>query len=800
MSGAEVAFADILIQAVATVAVSAVAQAAFGPEGPNIEGPRLNDLRAQTSVYGNPIPVLFGTHRFAGTLVWATELIESVSSSGGGKGAPNTGTSTQYTYAANFAIVLCAGEITGIRRVWADGRLIHNPAYASLTLPFARVYTGTETQLPDPFVESVEGIGKTPAYRGLAYVVFENYQLAEFGNRIPQLNFEVERSVSSTVGAQGSAAAPFLNGTISVETTSTAPLLAGVSATKGAALWQNDVNSTSILAVERLNAGNYGYETVIHTASPTPSWAQAASLLPYATLGGTNNPAVLWGGQAQGRRVIFEQTGGLIVSNYLNSAAIGAVHAPLESFQIPGNFIGGTKNFSKMSATTADRHKAIVNIVTHRTYLCAMSHAGNVGGVLANGYTAGATVQLAYDYATRYAQGWRLLDVSFDGDKFWTVESEPAPSTNCVLRRFNGVTFNYESEQPMPATSIAGGNDWRIHRRTTATYCVERTTGMLWLELTGRWSKIGALTAADAAQTVHWGAGRDLSFSIIRPTNSGGAPTTLWQLTRYSLNYDPLLDALPGFGGGYPLADIITELSAKADVPATQLDVSTINNQVRGYLVPRPMSARGALEVVTSAHFVAGVESNGLIRWYKLADQAIAAVIPDAHLDCHMDSEPAKSLMSVVRAQEVELPQRVTVIYSAFNKPNYSFEEGEVHAQRLNSASKQEVRVDLAISYKINEVNKIADAMLQRAWLNRVQVAFTTNRTYSHIEPGDLVQVRDYVIRLTEKLESNGVIQWRGVVDDPTIYPFISANSTAIDVADPNDVQPDPPDPEPDPA
>ena len=51
----------------------------------------------------------------------------------------------------------------------------------------------TRTQTPDPLIVAKEG--DAPAYRGLAYVVFERLPLANFGNRIPQLSFEVVRPV-----------------------------------------------------------------------------------------------------------------------------------------------------------------------------------------------------------------------------------------------------------------------------------------------------------------------------------------------------------------------------------------------------------------------------------------------------------------------------------------------------------------------------------------------------------------------------------------------------------------------------
>ena len=56
-----------------------------------------------------------------------------------------------------------------------------------------RLHRGGESQLPDPLIAAIEGETAAPAYRGTAYVVFENLDLTPFGNRIPQFNFEVFR-------------------------------------------------------------------------------------------------------------------------------------------------------------------------------------------------------------------------------------------------------------------------------------------------------------------------------------------------------------------------------------------------------------------------------------------------------------------------------------------------------------------------------------------------------------------------------------------------------------------------------
>ncbi len=58
-----------------------------------------------------------------------------------------------------------------------------------------RVYRGTRSQPGDPLIAAKRGADKAPAYRGLAYVVFERLPLDDFGNRIPLLQFEVIRPV-----------------------------------------------------------------------------------------------------------------------------------------------------------------------------------------------------------------------------------------------------------------------------------------------------------------------------------------------------------------------------------------------------------------------------------------------------------------------------------------------------------------------------------------------------------------------------------------------------------------------------
>jgi hypothetical protein len=193
-------FATAALGLGAAMAGNLIDQRLFGGGGNLREGPRLDELRILTSTEGAPIPRVYGRTRIAGQVIWAAKFKEvavTTQQSAGGRGGKGLGggarttSTTNYTYYARFAVALCEGEITRIGRVWADGQLLN------LSDVNMRVYTGTPVQAPDPLIEAIEGAGNVPAYRDLAYVVFEDLAIAPFGNRVPQLSFEVFRGLSS---------------------------------------------------------------------------------------------------------------------------------------------------------------------------------------------------------------------------------------------------------------------------------------------------------------------------------------------------------------------------------------------------------------------------------------------------------------------------------------------------------------------------------------------------------------------------------------------------------------------------
>ena len=152
------------------------------------EGRRLQALQILTARPGQPMSRVYGRMRVGGHVLWRGKLVEHIDERGGGGGkadTPATPLHRHFTYTMDLAIGLCEGPISHIGRVWADGKLV-DMSTISFTL-----YRGTPTQMPDATIARHKGETHTSAFRGLAYIVLRGFNVSRFGNRVPQLSFEV---------------------------------------------------------------------------------------------------------------------------------------------------------------------------------------------------------------------------------------------------------------------------------------------------------------------------------------------------------------------------------------------------------------------------------------------------------------------------------------------------------------------------------------------------------------------------------------------------------------------------------
>lgn len=186
-------------------------------------GVPLSTQRFTDSSYDRPIPVIYGRYISMGNIIWASEprrtTITETETVVDDKGTRRYTTET-FIFHSDFALALCEGVVDGLLRVWFgdtllfsralntdnDGRVLPTDGFVvdeiENTLLFSSgsadvkrydetkmkitLYPGSEEQTPAP----VFGF-RSPAYRGICYLLFENVNLSYLGGNIPEIRVEI---------------------------------------------------------------------------------------------------------------------------------------------------------------------------------------------------------------------------------------------------------------------------------------------------------------------------------------------------------------------------------------------------------------------------------------------------------------------------------------------------------------------------------------------------------------------------------------------------------------------------------
>ena len=167
---------------------------------PVTPGPELGDSSAQTSRAGHPIPDVWGTVSCSGNIIQMNP-IKKITKEVGSKKARTTETRAYRTFAIGFARAY-NGPIAGYLRIWENEKLVvdlrPDPeipiAETNAYLEGITIYLGGEDQMPDGDLESYTGVGFTPAYRGLSYIVWKEKDITDFGQAIPAYKVELTTS------------------------------------------------------------------------------------------------------------------------------------------------------------------------------------------------------------------------------------------------------------------------------------------------------------------------------------------------------------------------------------------------------------------------------------------------------------------------------------------------------------------------------------------------------------------------------------------------------------------------------
>ncbi len=874
-------------------------QAVFGGgEASARHGARLKDLEVQVSTYGKMIPILYGTARIAGNVIWSRPIREvattTQASSGGGKGGGGIGggstrsashSQTTYRYSATLAISLCEREIAEVLRVFANGKSI-NPAAmaASYTL-----YKGTETQEPDSLIQGYEGVGNVPAYRGQAYIVLEDFPLADFGNRIPNFSFEVKRKllshevdetpveemIESVVMIPGSGEFVYDD---TVQFNKEGELVNGNFVQKGYAERINQHNLSgqcdALTSLDQLEEAlpNVDWVAVVVTWFGTSLDAGDCEIYPgveYQNGAGTAPDSWAVGAYTRSTARLITQVDGspiyggtpsdaslLRYLQALKSRGYNVLFYPMVFMDIStkpwrgritgdasevANFFTKTNGYNAFLNHYASLLKDDVDgfvIGSELVGLTAVQDGGDnsfpavdalVSLAATVKSTVGESVKVTYaaDWSEYHhdANGWYHLDSLWASDDidmvgidaYFPLANSPQDTTYNVQSLIDGWTegegydWYYSDEARTNQVALSQEYAWKnlawwwenehVNPDMNTSAWVPESKP-IWFTEYGFPSVDGAanqpnvfVDPSSSESAYPYYSAKQVDFraqrAAITATELKWADSAmverkfLWTWDARPFPFWPDLTNVWSDGnlwrtghwvqgklGQSGLANVVEEIAARVGLTSADVDTSRLKNLLEGFVLSEQTSAREALGSLRSAYFFDAVESGGQLVFVPRGSNVVAEIEEVELIPPRKDSA---TLLNITRQQEVELPQKLDVIY--YDKAQ-SYQLGNQHAQRISGVSTkalETLRLPLVLSEQ--EAKHLAEVSLYQRWLARTHYHFTLPRDYLTLEPTDIVQVNvgnaSHTIRISEvNIREGAVLEVVGVAEDVLAYQF----------------------------
>jgi len=758
------------------------------------QGPRLGDLTVSSSAFGAPIPIPYGTVRVAGNMIWSEGIKETKhstsTSSGGGKGGGGGGvtqTSITYTYSCSFAMAFGQGEADDVLRIWADGKLLYDKTgtgqVASQEVRY-RFYPGSETQLASSVIAADKGEDNTPAFRGLCYIVFEDLQLANFGNRIPNMTAEItfEKTPSCP----------------ELEFTFTSGEPAGYD------IYSLMVDSQRGRAYISDSSGDDD-----HTGFRAFDWWSGQEILKVTAADALSAESIADGGLSW-RLVGIDSNGDLYTT-------VGATNQrPL--VKIDGNSLRETARFGSTGSGVSNTDDALVatkgvcelqvmNITGLERFLVVTSFFNDVA-VLTEGM--GHLDNFELDEATTgggcmgdLGEAW-VTGYNLNGTQvgLYKVTGEPG------MTLFGGVAVGVDIEKIATITPASigasgkilttgpiydesdGGVILFIHSDEAKAFVVKYVgDSQLWLtELPVGTQIYSPVPATDLRFGVYAFLAGSVSYLIT--TRDGEYTTETCWITgggvgsQFFSALDNTITKLDsnglrkhyigrGSGNGITLSDIVDDICDIAGLESGDYNTAALTDEVRGYVIPRQTEARRAIEPLATAFLFDGVESDYVLKFVKRGGSSIDDLDEDDLVGTGDSGNPWEES----RTQEVELPEQVNV---NFMDVDADYEQGTQFAKRITNPrptmySKNEVTTELPIVFNGDEAIQLAETLLYNAWLERSRYAFALPWEFLKFDPTDIftmtIDDTTYTVRITAvDVGVDFLMELEGLSEDAALY------------------------------
>jgi len=743
-----------------------------------VEGPRIDDLSVQTSAFGKPIPIIYGGFRAAGNVIWMEnnqiKETKNVETQEQGKGGPSRSrTQITYTYSASFALSLCEGPIDGVRRVWADSVLIaDNSDTATLETiyngaildsptgdgsvsslggagepgEFGRLvlYKGTKDQQPNPRIQADQP--DTPAYRGVAYIVFEDLELERFGNRLPQITVEV------MVGGDGQLLRFF-----DLATTF-----------EGSGF---EVEEGVVRQIENINIVASDSDNVVGTLS-------SYELAHYKLEGGSEiyrERVPLNTNKQEDDRPVIEKI--------VNSASV--MHT------IPNRSHYDIENAWILDGVITDPMKFVFEPIDQKDE----EFTGNPEDLASTVLESGCYVD-GYIYGvSEYNPPDEGSNQLFLGK--WRSPDNPNRVTGAILSsELQAYATKYTYEAEFGETSLFGlhsiENDGQLYvSRNSVVVMVDMQDDNLAPLKSWSIPNLKGLRQFAIFGNLLLGVndslgGSNQDFLSVWRLNDDGTSTHVGDggesvtfvrgpvkvSSRLALVGDKLVALGPFFGqDGILLADILDDLCGRAGIsPNTGSIISTC----KGYAVTRSMSVSSAIGALRPVYRFDGVEVNYTLEFKPRELSAIRTLTEQDIGVTEPGTDPL--ILSQERTPDVFLPRRIRIKYIDQDR---DYEQGTQYAGRIVTNSEEIKDIDAAVVMVADEAAKTADIVLKELWTRRQSYQFNVSMNHVDLMPGDVVNLETDEVNTTVRIQSiddgiPGIRKIEGVVDGAFIY---SSNS-----------------------
>lgn len=717
---------------------SLAGQLLFPPTQPNINGPRLNDITQTNSTVGAPIPRGWGTFPAAGNIIAQTDLREViVTEEVGGKGQPSQTTSTP-TYYQDFAIGLNDGLIGGVRRIWANGKIIYDrspqrtgESSADFSARIAEssklensftLYLGTETQEPDPTLEAFYGVGNISAFRGLAYIVFENWQnKAEDGNRMPSTwKFELYSSGATSANAD----IQYSNEVLYPWISSNDPrdIRATYTYADDTGLPGLVERTTFADAIADLN-NRTGYT---YLAAPLASafGFQYAAPVPYITEASADEGVYCWmlvNRETPPAQYGLLNDGSNIGTGYhLACGAANALGADLgEKFWWVGRGTSypspGTGNYSEAG-------------------FYMPSCAGSGGSPDTPAAPPGWTISQNGCTLTAGCSAGTGQVVHFPDSRIRVKRFPVAPRNPCTLQ--GAVTLPEFSGYCVVDGKLQKNEPWVLDNSTTYKVLKKYATSA---NVVTQYPLNPArpLGHPDYNSAAFWTAAYESAVAL------GDLPAGLVYGVDYpetqAFGYKRSLDQSTVTTNTVDLADVVTDIFLEAGFTADQLDVSDlVGTPVIGYVRTRVMQARAAIDPLRQAFWFDGFESAPGVK-FKKRGGPVVRTFADAELGAAIAGTENPSRITTNKQQDQDLPRSVRVHYLSQAR---DYELGEqISPVRVDTDAVNDTDIELAVVMTDDQGLQVAQVLWADAWAGRWNHTIVVDAENQDLEPTDCIAV-----------------------------------------------------------